>query len=489
MTIQLAEPVDEATAIVLWVFCCVYTVLAFTAAFILFKNRHSRFVAVRTPALIIFSTCYGPVTQWLTVPSYVFGKNETTCDLISIAYALYLPLFVTPYQLMFPTIVFSDMLNSIKRERNEQGKISWKWKLKKFLNIKFKVLILVISLLFQLAVFLLLRFLVQLPGGEDGQNPPGVYDDCFRNSLVSFASCQLLYYFMGSMLSMRALMVKDPFHVGTELMMMSTYFAPFLIISVTYPYGPQIYPDGFDYRWVPMVSIVGGFLISVVPVAILSFPSAEDWLDRKINSFKTWRQLKDQDDETESNANNAILMNQKVDIFQAVLENPHLLEAFTQYTVKDWSVENVLFYKEVEVFENSFAQSTDAQRNELANRIVSEFVIMGAPLEINIEYNMRMNLVKEVKDGKIREDIFKHAKKHIFELMKKDSFEKWQRSPEYKKAVKDTFGGNSSTGGNSKTGGSKTAQSETHSKLEQRKSALLAQASNSSMFGDVHDAF
>jgi len=476
LDVPLAEPVDEATAIILWVFCGLHTIIAYSCAIILFRNRKSRLVEARTPFLLILSTCYGPFTQWLSVPSYIFGKNEITCDLVSIAYLLYLPMFVMPYQLMFPSIVFGSWINDVKRERTEEGKISWKWKLQRFLTLRFKIFFLVASLIIQIVVFLCFRYYLVLRGGENGLESLGQEVNCFRNAVASFAVTMIVYYCASSFLSMRALMVQDPFYVRSELWGITGFYAPFLIMSLTYPFVPQAYPGNFDYRWIPMVSTMGAFLIAVVPVTILSFPEMEAKFEERIWRFKNWSRKRVEDRESSTNST-IFMLNQKVDVFQAVLENAILLEAFTQYTVKDWSVENVLFYKEVENFEGDYDKLPEGCRIERAKKLVSEFVALQSPLEINIDYGMRMNLIMLVQEGNVTQDAFKQAKKHIFELMKKDSFEKWQRTQEYKNVIKESLGKPTSSA------------DTTHSKKEQRKSALIAQASNASILGEFRDTF
>ena len=71
--------------------------------------------------------------------------------------------------------------------------------------------------------------------------------------------------------------------------------------------------------------------------------------------------------------------------------------------------------------------------NDLVRFIVSG--VVGSPLEINIELITRTSLVKKIKEGNVTMDIFKVAQKHVYELMKKDSFDKWQKTPEYRKAL------------------------------------------------------
>ena len=126
---------------------------------------------------------------------------------------------------------------------------------------------------------------------------------------------------------------------------------------------------------------------------------------------------------------------QAVDVFKTVQENPVLLAAFTDYAVKNWSVENVLFYKETEIFRDTFEAMNPESRREKAEAIMNEFVAIGSPLEINIEHTARTSLVKKIKEGNVTVEIFKVAQKHVYELMKKDSFDKWQKTTEYRLAV------------------------------------------------------
>ena len=62
---------------------------------------------------------------------------------------------------------------------------------------------------------------------------------------------------------------------------------------------------------------------------------------------------------------------------------------------------------------------------------------LGAPLEVNLEHGARVAIVKAVKTNSLDDSTFRVAQKHIYELMKKDSFEKWRKLPEFKKALKE----------------------------------------------------
>lgn len=45
-------------------------------------------------------------------------------------------------------------------------------------------------------------------------------------------------------------------------------------------------------------------------------------------------------------------------------------------------------------------------------------------------------MIEDVNFGKLSSDVFDEAQKHVYNLMKNDSFKKWQRTPEFKEAVK-----------------------------------------------------
>ena len=72
---------------------------------------------------------------------------------------------------------------------------------------------------------------------------------------------------------------------------------------------------------------------------------------------------------------------QAVDVFKTVQENPVLLAAFTDYAVKNWSVENVLFYKETEIFRDTFEAMNPESRREKAEAIMNEFVAIQLPTQ------------------------------------------------------------------------------------------------------------
>ena len=114
---------------------------------------------------------------------------------------------------------------------------------------------------------------------------------------------------------------------------------------VLYPIVPSIFGDWFDYRWVmicytPMVLLSNG----VFPV-LLTY----DWFLLRLEKIKGNVIAPSEVGDLDTKGN-VFALSQGMDVFQAVLNNTVLLEAFTQFTMTEWCVENVLFYKEVDDF-------------------------------------------------------------------------------------------------------------------------------------------
>jgi len=438
MNFTNAAPVDVITAYGLIALSGIYIILTVTAVIVLIIQRNARIIAVRSPTLLSLAILYGTFTVCASCACYIYGKSEAMCTLLSVTYTLFLPMYCLPYLLMFPSIVFENMFNNLKVQR-ASGEHNWRWKLRNLFSTKSKLIFVLVVTAIQVAICLLLRrYAPVIPGGEDGRSPGLIEgDNCFRSSLIAISATIIFYLLALGLFAMRATFIHDPYYVRFELVLTTIALCPFILITIIYPIAPQIFPINFDFRWVPIVASMTGFSIGVWPILVISFERVEVWLDDTLwNLQNRLRGTNAVAFEMENNANGVILaLSQGVDIFKAVLENPILLSAFRDFTVKIWSVENVLFYSEVEQFKERYKEDSAQVRLERACAIVNEFVAMGSPLEINIDYNLRVSLVKMVKEGKLADDLFDKAQKAIYELMKKDSFEKWQRTPDYRLAL------------------------------------------------------
>jgi len=439
--IEDSAPVGPVAAAGLIAFAVVYGVLALgTASYLVYRSDH-HLMRIRSPKILFWCITYNAYIVGITCASYIVGKTPSMCMWLSYSYTLLLPLFPFPYLLMFPTIVFANELNNLKRARVQEGKTDhWRWRVRNLFSTKSKMVIIFIAALCAIVIYVAVTYSgVPMPGGENGQQAPGQEADCYRRALLLSSAAGLFYRAVIAFFVMKAMYVEDPYFVRAELMMVNNLLAPFIMCIEIYGFGPQVFPAGFDLRWLGIALCSVAFIASPLPLTLLTFKPVEDMADRyQTKLINWWKGVKE---ETRPNSQELQDINaqlaQPVDVFAAVLDNSILLEAFIVYTVKDWSVENILFWTEVRTFKEYYTNRADEERTEKAKTICKEFVQMSAPLAINIDYSLRASLVKQIRENRINEHVFDQAQVAIYELMKKDSFEKWQRSPEYRNAVKE----------------------------------------------------
>lgn len=133
--------------------------------------------------------------------------------------------------------------------------------------------------------------------------------------------------------------------------------------------------------------------------------------------------------------------------------------SFKKFLTKEFSVENILFYEEIEEYRRQKA----AGREELdligeAQRIYAKYIIIDSPFQVNLpqtivkELDSRLRNIfsqspQEVMPAEAPLDpnyvppatptLFDLAQANIFKLMNTDSFPRYQRSDEYRKFVED----------------------------------------------------
>ena len=416
----------------------IYSVVACTMAGVLVVRRERPVIAARVPSILVPAVLYGAYLVVVICSSYITGKTPTMCLLLSFSFVCFLPFFSLPYILAFPAIVFADALNKLKVDRANGGR-NWRWRVKFLLAPWVRFAVILFAAAIQVATFVAVKYTgVVLPGGENGQSPAGEEHDCYRISLLVSAVYGLVYFAVMGAFAWQAIRVDDPYFVRSELVVITNIVGPISITSVVYGIAPQLFADPFDYRWIPIALILISFSFAIIGAVLLSFdPVAERYeqLESRARRFI----CKGDDDDNDVGGlvirEGAVFdFSQAIDAFKTVLDSPVLLAAFTDYAVKNWSVENVLFYKAVEVYKEVFESMNPESRREKALAIVDEFVMHSAPLQINIEHGARMSLLRQVA-GTVTVDVFNAAQKHVYDLMKKDSFEKWQKTPGYRKAI------------------------------------------------------
>lgn len=297
----------------------------------------------------------------------------------------------------------------------------WVWLWKKYFSVKTKFIITIVCALITLAMYIPIDITQKAYLKEDMLCAhPSIYFLAFGSSTILLTLCYFSY---------RVIYVVDPFFLKYEVLLNSFVFMPLIIFFAIYVFYPAPFLSFLDLRLSSLVAAIGGFNVNMLFPTLLTFESFERKMLR-INEKKI-SESESQELEIKSKRANP---DQPKDEFHYVLQSPILFDSFVDYTVRSWSVENILFYQAVETFEEQFS-NPEFDLKEGVQRVVEEFIAEKSPLEVNIESASRHEILTALKSDNITVDIFAPVKHEIYCLMRVDSFEKWRLTPAYISAL------------------------------------------------------
>lgn len=433
------EPVSLGAIIFLaiWGFILVATTLF--VLIMLYIKRNHRLIQARTPltlGLFIISSVTSGIVFSL---SLILGKPGF-CQVQDAMYIL-VPTVVTHMNMNTPALVFASDVNDRKRDHAhvvgemKETKVHHVFLISRLFTVPWRMLYFCIVGAFQVGLFYAVRYTLDLPG------------DCNRDAQVAYVINMFIFLLLLSYFMFKIGKVQDPYEMKIETNLAFVASLANLILIIIYPLAPQVFPAGFDYRWnMAIFAWVAPFINGLLPV-ILTNDKVMDKLHHLRGTHMREGSLKEADTK-----GTIFALSQGVDVFQAVINNKVLLEAFTQYTVQEWCVENILFHQAVEEFRDKFNADANAGK-EYAQMIIKEYVISGAPLEINLDHSVKRSLLEELHE-ELRSTTFDESQKTIYKLMENDSFAKWRRTSDFKEALERVVDGR----GNSSVGSSKGSQ-------------------------------
>lgn len=117
--------------------------------------------------------------------------------------------------------------------------------------------------------------------------------------------------------------------------------------------------------------------------------------------------------------------------FERLLQDPLGLAYFTEFLKKEFSAENVTFWKACERFQQIPASDTQQLAQEARN-IYQEFLSSQALSPVNID---RQAWLGEEVLAEPRPDMFREQQLQIFNLMKFDSYARFVKSPLYRECL------------------------------------------------------
>lgn len=109
--------------------------------------------------------------------------------------------------------------------------------------------------------------------------------------------------------------------------------------------------------------------------------------------------------------------------FLEALQNEIFLKAFKDYCQREYNVENLLFWCDVESFRSSHSKPA-------AVKIYEAYVLPEAPLQINISQQLKNTVPWPLPDD-VPPRVFDELQAHIFDMMKIDSLPRFIKTDAY----------------------------------------------------------
>jgi len=412
------------------------TLLFFPGMFLFIRRRHHRMLAARfQPTLYAFVTFFY-ILSVVNTASLILGK-PAMCDVLE-PFIVLIPIFIQHFLLAIPAIVIQAHLASqrvfMATPDNASDKVDKNWILHQVVRPRNRLLLTLVLAVCHVGFYFLLRYLVVLPG------------DCNRTAIFAWACHACVFLPTILYPQFRLLKVRDPFFIRFEIFLTIICNVPgSFFLNVIYAFSPETFGPTFDYRWIYIESST--FII----LANLCFPLL--LTNDRFMAWVTSRTSKDyispEDAKSTGTSSTIFALSQGVNVFQAVLNNPVLLEEFTQFTAEDWSAENVLFYKAVDEYRSVFRQTPNLAF-ERARFIYNRFIKPESRVEVNLDAAMRKTIADMIQREILSENMFDAAQKSVFdELMERDSFLKWQKTNGFRLALERATRDRNSNSGSS----------------------------------------
>ncbi|CAD5113340.1 DgyrCDS2517 [Dimorphilus gyrociliatus] len=118
--------------------------------------------------------------------------------------------------------------------------------------------------------------------------------------------------------------------------------------------------------------------------------------------------------------------------FDRLLEDVEGLNTFTKFLEKEYSDENIIFWKRCQEYNQL---SDPNQRKLLAEEIFDNHLASGASLMVNIDCVAKKITEDGMKGEELSPNLFRSAQKQIYCLMKQDSYPRFLKSEMYRKSV------------------------------------------------------
>lgn len=122
--------------------------------------------------------------------------------------------------------------------------------------------------------------------------------------------------------------------------------------------------------------------------------------------------------------------------FEKILEDSQLLTLFRHFLQKEFSQENLEFYLECQRYKNLPRNDMKRLQKDF-DQIYRRFISLDGPKTVNLD----SKIVKTIIENRHRPwpEIFSDAQKHVFDLMRNDSYPRFLQSTIYQNNLKQSL--------------------------------------------------
>eukprot|EP00128_Syssomonas_multiformis_P006657 Colp12_sorted_trinity150504_noHs@8241 len=389
--------------------------------------------------LILFSVFFVVFRVIINAQVYTYG-DTTPCFIAVLDNGITVPLAVLPNVIRGFIACFNYFLHEEHTYRRlGQKSLGFFTRNKWATTTRFWILLLVICAVVQLTFSFVFVYAVgsDKPEYTSAQN-------CFMRSLPVSAVASVIVFILGVISCFLLTRVSDAFYIREELLALLATVAPlFLAFFLLGPFAslsePHLQPNGLVATacWVlivvplfiPLVlsydsvkrAIVWlrtGSLTDLDAAEELQLPAGADHDASFVERHQSFRRGLSIISKASSSAG------LDPTDFQTVRETPILFDAFQQFCVQSWCIENVKFYLDVQ----AYCQLSPEELKERSITLAEEYIKPGSPMEVNISHERRKAILDAVNTGAVNEATFNPAKEEVEHLIVKDIFPRFARS-------------------------------------------------------------
>jgi hypothetical protein len=110
--------------------------------------------------------------------------------------------------------------------------------------------------------------------------------------------------------------------------------------------------------------------------------------------------------------------------FDSVLNDAYRFNEFKKFAVKDFSIENALFYDRCIKIDRRNIRNPKTLEQE-QRQVIAYFLLPGATLQVNLSDGCLSQILQRVDKGDFGPDLFDRAKKEVWTLMYHDTFPRY----------------------------------------------------------------